>query len=118
MLATLLLALNLVSCAIANTLNTLRIPAHRKTLDVNTSAFLPRPINYNSDWTPWGLYFIELGIGTPPQPVQLAIDTGSSDMWVPLTNASHCLKSECPSGTCKCACLLLAVNMGQSIHHS
>lgn len=102
MLATLLLALNLVSCATSNTLNTLRIPTHRKTLNVNTSAVFPHPINYNDDWTALGYYFIELGIGTPPQLVQLGLDTGSSDTWVPLANASDCLKFECPAGACKC----------------
>lgn len=101
MIATLLLALNLLSCATANTLNTLRIPTQRKTLNVNTSAVLPHPINYNDDWAVLGYYFIELGIGTPPQLVQLGLDTGSSDMWVPLANVSHCLKSQCPAGTCK-----------------
>ena len=33
-----------------------------------------------------GLYFVSLQIGTPPQTVELALDTGSSDL---LVNSAH-----------------------------
>ena len=28
------------------------------------------------------MYIIEVDVGTPPQPVALQLDTGSSDLWV------------------------------------
>jgi hypothetical protein len=108
MLQMTLLTLSLLGFTAANTLNTVRIPAYRRTLSVNTSATLLHPINYNDRWATFGFYFIEMGIGTPPQPVQLALDTGSSDMWVPFTNAPACLNlSDCPAGTCKYLCQFL-----------
>ena len=36
------------------------------------------------------LYLINVTIGTPPQPFSLQLDTGSSDIWVPATNAQIC----------------------------
>jgi hypothetical protein len=105
MLPMAVLALSLLGFTAANALNTVRIPAYRKTLSVDTSATLVHPINYNDRWVTFGFYFIELGIGTPPQQVRLALDTGSRDTWVPFTNAPACLNvSECPAGTCKYMC--------------
>ncbi|KAI0405609.1 aspartic peptidase domain-containing protein [Xylaria palmicola] len=37
-----------------------------------------------------GGYFAEVALGTPPQPVTLILDTGSSDVWVLDTNADLC----------------------------
>ena len=42
------LALSLLGLTAADTLSTVRIPAYRKTLDVDTSSTLHHPINYNS----------------------------------------------------------------------
>ncbi|MCJ1394695.1 hypothetical protein MMC18_007575 [Xylographa bjoerkii] len=39
------------------------------------------------------LYLINVTIGTPPQPFGLQLDTGSSDIWVPATNADVCLQN-------------------------
>ncbi|MCJ1435836.1 hypothetical protein MMC27_005212 [Xylographa pallens] len=39
------------------------------------------------------LYLINVTIGTPPQPFGLQLDTGSSDIWVPATNADACVQS-------------------------
>lgn len=45
-------------------------------------------------------YFVDVAIGTPPQKIQLLLDTGSSDIWVP--GASQCRnKTICPYGSCR-----------------
>jgi predicted aspartyl protease len=53
-----------------------------------------------------GLYFANVTVGTPGQPLQLQIDTGSSDVWVPATTASICSDAReggCPNGECEFA---------------
>lgn len=35
-------------------------------------------------------YYIEIEVGTPPQPQYLILDTGSSDLWVPAATADLC----------------------------
>jgi Eukaryotic aspartyl protease len=37
------------------------------------------------------LYFINVTIGTPPQPFSLQLDTGSSDIWIPSTKSDICV---------------------------
>ncbi|KAK7002213.1 acid protease [Favolaschia claudopus] len=43
--------------------------------------------------TPDQFYFVEVNIGTPPQPFKVLLDSGSSDLWV---GGSKC--SGCPTG--------------------
>ncbi|KIW88845.1 uncharacterized protein Z519_10329 [Cladophialophora bantiana CBS 173.52] len=40
------------------------------------------------------LYFINCTVGTPGQPFQLQLDTGSSDIWFPDANAQICQQNE------------------------
>ncbi|RDL31190.1 Acid protease [Venustampulla echinocandica] len=47
-----------------------------------------------------GLYFANVSVGTPPQNLQVQIDTGSSDMWVPASTASVCRTSASEGGGC------------------
>ncbi len=54
------------------------------------------------------LYYVNASVGTPPQLVQLQIDTGSSDVWMfgPHscdTTTSPCLGGECESQHVFCA---------------
>lgn len=42
-------------------------------------------------------YNISISIGTPPQHFSLLLDTGSTDVWVPLANSSGCAPA-CPPG--------------------
>ncbi|KAK5057867.1 hypothetical protein LTR84_011868 [Exophiala bonariae] len=46
------------------------------------------------------VYWLDLSIGTPPQPFRLQLDTGSSDLWVPASNTTACQVQEggCPGG--------------------
>jgi len=55
-----------------------------------------------------GLYYANITVGTPAQPLMVQIDTGSSDVWVPASSASICSNQQeggCPGGTCECALL-------------
>lgn len=46
-----------------------------------------------------GGYFATVEIGTPAQNFTLLLDTGSSDIWVPYSNASICQNSGCTLGS-------------------
>lgn len=51
-----------------------------------------------------GLYFANVTVGTPGQQLQLQIDTGSSDVWVPAAEAPLCGNQQeggCPNGQCE-----------------
>lgn len=77
-------------------LNIVRMPIQRK-----PSPFLNRPVTFEEHWLPGGGYFAELAVGTPPQKVELLLDTGSSDLWVPSAQEPGCLSSECVGGSCQ-----------------
>jgi len=36
------------------------------------------------------LYLVNVTVGTPPQPLQLQLDTGSSDIWLPYSGSTQC----------------------------
>lgn len=52
-----------------------------------------------------GGYFSSCTVGTPPQEVVLLLDTGSSDTWIPATDAPACSErfsvDPCPLGSCE-----------------
>ena len=48
-----------------------------------------------------GLYYVNASIGTPPQIVQLQIDTGSSDVWMFGPGSCDSSTSKCIGGACK-----------------
>ena len=52
-----------------------------------------------------GGYFATCTVGTPAQELTLQLDTGSSDIWVPASEASVCEESSqgggCTFGSCK-----------------
>ncbi|KAM0722909.1 hypothetical protein Q7P37_001107 [Cladosporium fusiforme] len=84
-----LLTLGLLGLASANHLDTISIPAHRKTLQRNTPATLFNRLEYNGTLLAGG-WFAGIDVGEPPQYMELAIDTGSSDMWIPAAQAKQC----------------------------
>lgn len=47
-----------------------------------------------------GGYFATCSLGTPPQELVLQLDTGSSDIWVPSSQAEVCSEGDCTLGTC------------------
>lgn len=48
-----------------------------------------------------GLYFVNASVGTPPQEVQLQIDTGSSDVWMFGPHSCNPSTSPCLGGDCE-----------------
>jgi hypothetical protein len=48
-----------------------------------------------------GLYYVNASVGTPPQLVQLQIDTGSSDVWMFGPNSCDTTTSPCLGGECE-----------------
>ncbi|RYO75429.1 hypothetical protein DL766_010017 [Monosporascus sp. MC13-8B] len=51
---------------------------------------------------PATLYFVNLALGTPPQQVQIHLDTGSSDLWVNTPSSTLCMHTDepcAPAGT-------------------
>ena len=99
MLPVAILALSLLRSTNCETLNTIRLPAYRKALNA-TSSVLNHPVTYNERFAP-GMWYTKLSLGTPPQYVEVLLDTGSSDLWVPSAELSDCRQSKFPGGSCE-----------------
>jgi len=57
-------------------------------------------VNIGNDLA-YGLYYVNASVGTPPQDVQLQIDTGSSDVWMFGTQSCDSSTSPCIGGDCE-----------------
>lgn len=63
-----------------------------------------------------GLYSVNASVGTPPQMVQLQVDTGSSDVWMFGIHSCDRETSPCSGSFCKCTTRDLAAAL-QFIEH-
>jgi hypothetical protein len=46
------------------------------------------------------LYLVNTTVGTPPQSIELQLDTGSSDIWIPTSSSSICRRDQrCVTGS-------------------
>jgi hypothetical protein len=78
---------------------TIRIPIARKARDLSRRDTIQADLS-NREFN----YFIETQIGTPPQTVELKIDTGSSDTWA--YTPAACSAVNCQGGSCKSTAFL------------
>ena len=68
--------------------NAKRISSRDKT------SWMKRQMDISEDLTNLGnAYWVNLTLGSPPQPISLTIDTGSSDMWTNTPNSTLCSQS-------------------------
>jgi Eukaryotic aspartyl protease len=60
------------------------------------------------------LYLINVTVGTPPQPISLQLDTGSSDIWFPAVSANICQEEAvaCSLGTYDFSASSTAIDIG------
>lgn len=92
--------LSLLGLSSASHLDIVSIPAYRKALQLNVPDTFSHSLNYNDTWLAGG-WFIELEVGEPPQPLEVLIDTGSSDLWFPAIQAKKCREHLCVGGACE-----------------
>ncbi|KAK5166091.1 uncharacterized protein LTR77_008352 [Saxophila tyrrhenica] len=69
-------------------------PSHRK-----RDATLHADLNLNDQWIFSGGYFLDIDVGTPPQRLQVLLDTGSSGLFIPSAESARCLDRSCPGGS-------------------
>lgn len=80
----------------------LSLPMRRRTIQEQSQSLTKREASaistslYND--VTHGVYTINITIGTPGQPVELQLDSGSSDLWV--FSDAACIVANCTTGSC------------------
>lgn len=64
------------------------------------SSIVSSALSLNDKWIVSGGYFLDIDIGSSPQRLEVLLDTGSSDLFVPSAKATGCVEHHCPGGSC------------------
>jgi len=90
--------LNFASSALAA--GTLEFALLKQTIPELNTQFSGRDVFDTSVFTDFGnAYYLNISVGTPGQLQTVALDTGSSDLFVTSSNAAYCQTDSCTGGT-------------------